>query len=91
VNLKFLDLGYGDITSIPDSIIQLKELEMLNLFGHKLSKLPKELPKNLKILILRSNQFKEIPESVEDLNSLKVLDISMNEISIIKSFKKLDI
>jgi Leucine-rich repeat (LRR) protein len=88
VNLKSLDLGYGDITSIPDSITQLKELERLNLFGNKLSKLPKELPKNLKILILRSNQFKEIPESIEELKSLEVLDISMNEISNIKSFKK---
>lgn len=88
MNLEYLDLGFGDITTIPDSISKLTSLKYFNMFGNKLTSLPKGFPLNLTSLILRANLFKEFPKQIYQMKDLELLDVSMNEITTIEPLTK---
>lgn len=69
----------GSLTKLPDSIIQLKMLEILDLGYQQLKSLPNEIGNltNLKRLLLHWNpELKEIPESVSRLKKIVYLTIS---------------
>ena len=62
--LKRLDLACG-LTEFPDEIFQLADsLEILNLSGNALSRLPDDLPRltRLRILFCSDNHFTALPE-----------------------------
>jgi hypothetical protein len=85
-NLKYLiriDMENNYLlSSLPDSVWDLKPLEVLGLGGNKFTTISKritELP-NLKYLFLENNIFTEIPEHIWHLTQLEVLSIGGNEI-----------
>eukprot|EP01080_Neovahlkampfia_damariscottae_P003413 gene3413-5958_t len=88
IDLEYLDLGFGDISSIPDTISKLSSLTYLNLFGNQISSLPK-LPTKLKYLILRSNKITKIPAQIYEMKNLEIFDISMNELTKIEPLSNL--
>ncbi|NBW37270.1 MAG: WGR domain-containing protein [Cytophagia bacterium] len=85
--LKYLEIYDCQITSLPDSIVSMKNLEQLSLRNNKLSDLPEKL-KNLsalKYLSLEENNLTEMPEVIQKLSKLESLDIYSNKISKLSS------
>jgi len=91
-----LDLSYQNLTEIP-VIASNPEIETLILDNNKLTKLPSWIGqlKNLKILSLRNNNFKELDSEINNLPSLEQLYLSGNkelsDISILNPTTKLKI
>ena len=91
-----LDLSYQNLTEVP-IIASNPEIETLILDNNKLTKLPSWIGqlKNLKILSLRNNNFKELDSGINNLPNLEQLYLSGNkelsDISILNSTTKLKI
>ncbi len=91
-----LDLSYQNLTEIP-IIASNPEIETLILDNNKLTNLPSWIGqlKNLKILSLRNNNFKELDSEINNLPNLEQLYLSGNkelsDISILNSTTKLKI
>ena len=91
-----LDLSYQNLTEIP-IIASNPEIETLILDNNKLTKLPSWIGqlKDLKILSLRNNNFKELDSGINNLPNLEQLYLSGNkelsDISILNSTTKLKI
>ncbi|MHA1146657.1 MAG: leucine-rich repeat domain-containing protein [Promethearchaeota archaeon] len=95
IKLNLVECG---IKMLPDSIDQLKYLEMLFIGGNNISKLPSSIGnlKSLKQLRMEENQIKELPESIGNLTFLEILHANNNKITHLpksffnlKSLKKL--
>jgi internalin A len=84
-NGTHLDLSELELTSLPESLSQLTQLEGLNLSDNQLTALPGFLGQlnNLQMLDLSSNQFTAIPELVSKFIKLESLLFDFNQISFI--------
>ena len=83
LNITELDLGENELTSLPESITNLTQLESLYLYDNKLTSLPESIG-NLTLLqnlSLSSNQLTELPETIGNLTQLKTLTISANQLT----------
>ena len=78
-----LDLYFQDLTSLPESIGMLKNLQKLELSGNQLTSLPETFGQMEKLqwLSLKGNSIKKLPESFENLKSLTELNIVYTDIS----------
>ncbi len=75
-------IGFG-LTSLPQSLFQLTQLQKLNLLGNQLNELPKEIEqlKNLQKLDLENNQLNELPKEIGQLKNLQKLDLRENQLN----------
>ena len=81
------------LTSLPDNIGDLSELEKLSLKNNALSVLPQSISylTNLQQLILEKNYFSTLPDNIGDLQNLKILYAHHNLlVSLPNSFTELD-
>jgi Leucine-rich repeat (LRR) protein len=78
-NLKYLDLSYNKLESIPSDWSALKSLRILNLGNNSLKKLPKDLklPDTIEELDLSENQLSVIPSTLADLPKLEKLKLGI--------------
>jgi len=78
-NLRILHI-FGLLSSLPDSIGNLTNLEKLNVEHNKLTSLPDSIGNliNLKKLLLSNNTLTGLPDSICDLKNLIVLGLEMN-------------
>jgi invasion plasmid antigen len=74
--IRILDLSNKNIEDMPNSLVKFKSLIKLDISYNKIKKLC-NLPKNLKILIIRHNEIQYLPKLPD---SLIYLDISYNNI-----------
>ena len=82
VGLKRLDLSCG-LTEFPPEIFQLADtLEILNLSGNALSRLPEDLHRlsHLRILFCSDNQFTELPACLGQCAKLSMIGFKANQI-----------
>ncbi|GAA53284.1 leucine-rich repeat and death domain-containing protein LOC401387 [Clonorchis sinensis] len=90
--LQILIINACSLKVLPESVISLQNLALLDLSGNKLTILPEEVGKltSLKVMDLSCNILSEIPEAVYDLLNLQSLDLSENNLSILSpSIRKL--
>ncbi|VVC91816.1 unnamed protein product [Leptidea sinapis] len=82
-NLKQLKLDCNLIQDIPNSLTNLKKLELLNVSSNKISSLPQSFSylTNLKQVYLSNNNFTHFPTQLYGLKNLDVVEISNNKIS----------
>ncbi len=80
---EFLDLSFNKLSSLPDSIGNLKNLTRLYLRYNKLTELPDSIGnlKGLQELSLWSNKLSSIPESIGVITNLQELSLSNNKLS----------
>ena len=80
-----LDLSNNRLGSLPNSIVNLPNLEVLNLSNNNIRTLPSNLGqlKKLKRLLLSSNRIEQIPSRLGELTQLEVLHLSNNRIKTI--------
>ncbi|XP_060067336.1 malignant fibrous histiocytoma-amplified sequence 1 homolog [Ylistrum balloti] len=82
VRLQVLDLsGAMKLNSvIPEQILMLSELKVLNLSGNYFTELPKEVAglKKLEKFVMRRNALLRLPDSIFDLEFLETLELSDN-------------
>ena len=83
--LRVLDLSCpyspdGILNSIPDWLMKLKQLKLLDLSNNRLTKLPDAIENlnTLEELHLLGNKLRLLPETIGNLNSLKRLILSVN-------------
>ena len=76
-----MDLSNHELTSLPESIGNLKYLDTLKLDGNQLTSLPESIGNltNLKELDLYGNQLTSLPESIGNLENLDYLSLSNNQ------------
>lgn len=76
-SLKKLYVGQNKLTILPDSIIQLTSLQILDFRNNKLKTLPQAIGnlKSLKKLYLGQNQLTILPDSITNLELLQILDL----------------
>lgn len=82
ITIRYEQTKGNKVTSIPESIIELKNLEKLNLNNNELERLPESIGKcgALRLLSLAENNIKDLPDSICDLKELKLLDLTGNKI-----------
>jgi internalin A len=78
-----LHLNSLHLETLPDSIANLSNLQVLSLDNNQLSSLPDSIAKlsNLRWLSLSNNQLSSLPDSIAKLSNLKRLDLSNNQLS----------
>ncbi len=83
LSLGFLNLSSIKITTLPESIGELKFLKKMDLSLNKLTSLPDSITKlkTLEILDLRSNDLLILPESINKLKNLEILDLRSNNLT----------
>ena len=83
IMLKKLYLSETQISTLPESIALLTQLELLDLRQSTLKYLPNSIGKlvNLRKLLLCNCELENLPDSIGDLTSLKELDLSRTKIS----------
>ncbi len=83
-NVYVLDLDDQDLTNIPASISDFRNLEVLILSNNELSKLPEDICmlKNLTVLELQNNSFSKLPECIYKMKNLELLNLKGNEFSV---------
>jgi len=84
-NAKELDLSDRRLTTIPDEIFELEQLEVLDLSSNPLTTLPEAVTRltNLRMLYLRNNPLTTLPEGVTRLTNLTTLDLSFNQLTML--------
>ena len=82
MNLRELDLGYKQLSSLPKEIGSLINLQSLTLSNNRLKKLPKEIGCliNLRALYVGSNNLRELPKEIGSLINLHDLYLYGNKI-----------
>lgn len=80
-----LSLGWLGLTSIPEIVFKLLDLEELLLIGNKLDEIPEEILKlsKLRKLYLSNNNLTVFPEVLGKMKQLKFLDLGGNKITSI--------
>jgi internalin A len=78
-----LDLAELGLTSLPDELFKLSQLEKLNLLGNPLITLSEEISTliNLKEITLSEFQFKSLPQSFSVLSKLESITLSSRKIT----------
>ncbi|TLU81885.1 MAG: hypothetical protein FDX21_09980 [Chlorobium sp.] len=78
-----LDLSDMELTQLPQSIGQLKQLKWLLLYNNQLTILPETIGQlvQLQSLVLYGNQLKILPESIRKLTQLKWLRVYNNQLT----------
>ena len=81
-NVIGLNLDKLELCTIPNALINLKNLQRLSLLNNKVDKLPDSFVQlqNLSVLILGSNQLKKLPASFGQLQNLSVLGLWGNQL-----------
>jgi Leucine-rich repeat (LRR) protein len=99
-HLRRLDLFNNQLTSLPESIGNLRELRKLELRFNQLTVLPPEIGnlRSLKELDLQNNQLTSLPAEIGNLRELRKLDLFRNrltslpaEIGNLRELRKLDL
>ena len=92
-----LNISFNKLTTIPDAISEMVELERLNLRCNQLTVLSpaiKQLRK-LKWLDISHNKLSAIPDAIGEIVGLEELDLSYNQLTVlgpaIKQLKKLQL
>jgi len=82
-----LNLSYQNLSSIPEYVFKLKNLEILKLDNNSISIVPSSISNlsHLKILILSCNKIQTLPKELADIKSLQKLDVSWNDIRTLPS------
>lgn len=83
--VKQLNLGFMELTELPESLGQLSQLQSLDLSNNQLTTLPESLGQlsQLQSLYLYANQLTTLPECLGQLSQLQELDLSNNQITIL--------
>ncbi len=78
-----LDLSSLNLTSVPESVGQLRSLQSLVLYTNKLTSVPETLGQlsALQQLVLFGNRLTSLPETLGRLSALKHLDLSYNQLT----------
>ena len=78
-----LDLSNNQLTTLPEAIAQLSNLNVLYLRNNQLTTLPEAIAQlsNLNGLYLGNNQLTTLPEAIAQLSNLNVLDLSNNQLT----------
>ena len=87
-NLIKLELGANEVIFYPP----LSALPESNFEKNQISKLPEKISelKNLKVLIINSNDLKSLPNSISKLKNLEILDLALNKnLDIVAELSKL--
>ncbi|KAH8877942.1 Leucine-rich repeat-containing protein 47 [Schistosoma japonicum] len=82
--LRSLDLSFNNISVIPDIFNHLSNLSSLILSGNKIQSIPSV--RGLKLLhefSASKNELTLLPEGIESLTNLAVLDVSYNKITVL--------
>lgn len=84
-NSTFMSMHCENITSIPDALFLLKNLNILHLTNNKITIIPEEIVQldNLIELHLSHNDIKIIPKELAELKKLKSLRLDFNQIRFI--------
>lgn len=79
-NIRFLDLEYNELETLPDNIGKMVGLKILKLAYNNLRHLPETIGKlsALEILTLKNNILLRLPETMSRLSLLSELDLSNN-------------
>ncbi|MDI7211915.1 leucine-rich repeat domain-containing protein, partial [Leptospira santarosai] len=87
-NLRVLDLGENQITSIPDSIGNLGTLEVLDLESTLIDSLPKTIEEltSLETLYLKKTKLKDVPDFLASMKSLKNIYFESEEYNKLKQW-----
>jgi len=82
-NVEYLDLAYNQITEIPETIRELKNLQKLYLGANQIKEIPEAIGelKNLQELDLMWNQIREIPKEIGELKNLQKLHLFDNQLT----------
>jgi internalin A len=94
--MRGLNLGWMNLTKLPESLGQFAQLQKLTLSHNELTELPESLSqlKQLRILHLNDNQLTVLPESLSQLRQLLLLNLSDNQLmelpESLKQLKSLD-
>jgi internalin A len=85
LELQGLNLDENQLTTIPDSVLQLGNLEGLYMMQNQMVNVPDSLHRlrNLRVLVLHENQIATFSDSLLQLTSLERLDLSDNRITAI--------
>ena len=85
--LKRLNIAGCQLTSLPDSIGDLKEIESLYARNNQLTSLPESIGNLSKLLTLnvRGNQLRSVPDSIWKLTQLRSLELGFNPLTTIAS------
>ncbi|TFF87807.1 MAG: DUF4062 domain-containing protein, partial [Promethearchaeota archaeon] len=80
-----LDLSNNNLTKVPISLTELKDLKSLYLQNNKLQSLPRSISKmkNLVELNIDNNQLEEIPDSLNSLENLQNLFLENNILKVL--------
>src|SRR2546430_2516286 len=80
-----LDLSRLTLSAIPDSIVELTNLQILSLSSNQITAIPDSLAQltTLQVLHLNGNQIPAIPDSLAQLAKLRVLYLNGNQINAI--------
>ncbi|NXG69194.1 LRC18 protein, partial [Baryphthengus martii] len=78
-----LDLSHMGITTFPDCILKLADVDELDLSRNMLKKIPSSIQKfeKLRWLDLHSNQLEELPKAIGTLQNLLYLNICNNKLT----------
>jgi internalin A len=81
--LRELFLDQNSLTSLPDSIGQLKSIEWLTITDNQLTSLPEAIGQMTRLtnLFVSGNQLTSLPESLSQLKRLRRLDVSNNQLA----------
>ncbi|CAH8562593.1 unnamed protein product [Heterobilharzia americana] len=82
--LRFLDISFNKLSTIPDIFDNLSNLFSLILSGNEIQNIPsvKGL-KSLHEFLASKNKLNSLPEGIDSLTSLAVLDVSYNQITLL--------
>lgn len=82
-NLTSLDLSGCSLSSLPEEVLLLKDLQTLNLGDNTLSSLPAGIGAlvSLRVLFFLRNSFSSLPPSLASLPSLETLSFKENKLS----------
>ena len=91
-----LYLSWMGLTTLPNSLCQLKELQILDIHDNSLTSLPKCLDHltNLQFLDISRNKFETLPDSIGRLTTLKEIYFDDQPLSIndsIRNLKQLEV